>query len=68
MRDAIAAAMTRSKGEIPHYLSRHTISMKRALTWLGDANARLIGVNERVITSIPEDAEPATAPFNRSAA
>ena len=31
MRDAIAAAMSRSKREIPHYYLAHTISLKRAL-------------------------------------
>jgi pyruvate dehydrogenase E2 component (dihydrolipoamide acetyltransferase) len=39
MRDAIGAAMTRSKREIPHYYLAHTISMKRALAWLADLNA-----------------------------
>ena len=38
MRDAIGAAMARSKREIPHYYLAHTISMKRALTWLGETN------------------------------
>jgi len=40
MRDAIAAAMSRSKREIPHYYLAHTISLKRALAWLSDLNAR----------------------------
>jgi pyruvate dehydrogenase E2 component (dihydrolipoamide acetyltransferase) len=39
MRDAIATAMARSKREIPHYYLSHTISLKRALTWLGETNA-----------------------------
>ncbi|HEU4727914.1 MAG TPA: dihydrolipoamide acetyltransferase family protein [Kofleriaceae bacterium] len=39
MRDAIAAAMARSKREIPHYYLSHTISLKRALSWLSDTNA-----------------------------
>lgn len=39
MRDAIAAAMARSKREIPHYYLSHTISLERALTWLDDVNA-----------------------------
>jgi pyruvate dehydrogenase E2 component (dihydrolipoamide acetyltransferase) len=32
--------MARSKREIPHYYLAHTISMTRALTWLGEVNAR----------------------------
>jgi pyruvate dehydrogenase E2 component (dihydrolipoamide acetyltransferase) len=40
MRSAIAAAMARSKREIPHYYLAHTISLKRALAWLADANER----------------------------
>ena len=39
IRDAIAAAMARSKREIPHYYLSHTISLKRAMTWLGEINA-----------------------------
>ena len=38
MRDAIAAAMSRSKREIPHFYLSHTISMKRALAWLHETN------------------------------
>jgi pyruvate dehydrogenase E2 component (dihydrolipoamide acetyltransferase) len=32
--------MARSKREIPHYYLSHTISLKRAVTWLGEINAR----------------------------
>ncbi|GAB4165810.1 MAG: dihydrolipoamide acetyltransferase family protein [Rhodocyclaceae bacterium] len=39
MRAAIAAAMARSKREIPHYYLAETIPMKRALDWLTQANA-----------------------------
>lgn len=39
MRDAIAAAMSRSKREIPHFYLAHTISLQRALAWLSDTNA-----------------------------
>jgi pyruvate dehydrogenase E2 component (dihydrolipoamide acetyltransferase) len=39
VRDAIAAAMSRSKREIPHYYLAHTISLRRALTWLAATNA-----------------------------
>lgn len=34
MRQAIAAAMSRSKREIPHYYLMNTIDMSRPLTWL----------------------------------
>jgi len=40
MRQTIAAAMTRAKREIPHYYLAHTIDMHRAMTWLGEENAR----------------------------
>jgi pyruvate dehydrogenase E2 component (dihydrolipoamide acetyltransferase) len=39
MRDAIAAAMSRSKREIPHYYLAHTISLSRAMAWLTATNA-----------------------------
>jgi pyruvate dehydrogenase E2 component (dihydrolipoamide acetyltransferase) len=48
MRDAIAAAMARSKREIPHYYLAHTISMKRALGWLAESNAHR-PIQERVL-------------------
>jgi len=38
MRAAIAAAMSRSKREIPHFYLSHTISLKRALAWLAEVN------------------------------
>jgi pyruvate dehydrogenase E2 component (dihydrolipoamide acetyltransferase) len=38
MRKSIAAAMTRSKREIPHYYLSETVPMRRALDWLTDAN------------------------------
>lgn len=38
MRQTIAAAMTRSKREIPHYYLSTTIDMGRAITWLKDSN------------------------------
>lgn len=40
MRQAIAAAMARSKREIPHYYLSTTIDMQRALTWLTETNLR----------------------------
>jgi pyruvate dehydrogenase E2 component (dihydrolipoamide acetyltransferase) len=40
MRKAIAAAMARSKREIPHYYLSQTIAMQRALDWLTAENAK----------------------------
>lgn len=40
MRQAIAAAMSRSKREIPHYYLGTTIDLHRALTWLATENER----------------------------
>jgi pyruvate dehydrogenase E2 component (dihydrolipoamide acetyltransferase) len=40
MRQTIAAAMARSKREIPHYYLAHTIDLHRALAWLAEENAR----------------------------
>lgn len=40
MRRAIAAAMARSKREIPHYYVAETIPMARALAWLQAENTR----------------------------
>lgn len=39
MRQAIAAAMSRSNREIPHYYVAHTIDMTIALDWLTETNA-----------------------------
>jgi pyruvate dehydrogenase E2 component (dihydrolipoamide acetyltransferase) len=39
MRRAIAAAMSRSKREIPHYYLSEEIPMQRALDWLAGVNA-----------------------------
>ncbi|MCZ4315660.1 dihydrolipoamide acetyltransferase family protein [Comamonadaceae bacterium G21597-S1] len=39
MRRAIAAAMRKSKREIPHYYLSETIPMRKALDWLRRANA-----------------------------
>ncbi len=38
MRSAIAAAMSRSKREIPHYYLSEFVPMGRALDWLGEYN------------------------------
>ena len=39
MREAIAAAMSRSKREIPHYYLRHSIDLQAASDWLAERNA-----------------------------
>lgn len=51
MRRAIAAAMGRSKREIPHYYLSTPIDMKPALNWLAEAN-RNRPVTERLIYSV----------------
>jgi pyruvate dehydrogenase E2 component (dihydrolipoamide acetyltransferase) len=48
MRQAIAAAMARSKREIPHYYVAHTVDLHRALAWLADENTRR-PVTERLL-------------------
>jgi len=48
MRAAIAAAMTRSKREIPHFYLSTTIDMARAEAWLAAENAQR-SVTERVL-------------------
>ena len=40
MRQTIAAAMTRSKREIPHYYLSTTIDMSRTLAWLQEENTK----------------------------
>lgn len=40
MRQTIAAAMSRSKREIPHYYLSTTIDMHRAMTWLAEENLK----------------------------
>lgn len=40
MRKAIAAAMARSKREIPHYYLQHTIDLEAASAWLAAANTK----------------------------
>jgi pyruvate dehydrogenase E2 component (dihydrolipoamide acetyltransferase) len=51
MRQAIAAAMARSKREIPHYYVTHTIDLHRMLAWLADENARR-PVTERLLYGV----------------
>jgi pyruvate dehydrogenase E2 component (dihydrolipoyllysine-residue acetyltransferase) len=48
MRKAIAAAMSRSKREIPHYYLSETIPMQRAAQWLARENEKR-PVTERVL-------------------
>lgn len=66
MRLAIAAAMTRSKREIPHYYLSTTIDLQRAMDWLNAANedrplaerllpgALLIKATARALERFPE--------------
>ncbi|HTR52103.1 MAG TPA: dihydrolipoamide acetyltransferase family protein [Kofleriaceae bacterium] len=51
MRDAIAAAMSRAKREIPHYYLAHTISMKRSLAYLAELNAHR-AIEERILPGV----------------
>ncbi len=51
MRQAIAAAMARSKHEIPHYYLGTKIDMSRALDWLAEENANR-SIKERIIYSV----------------
>lgn len=48
MRKAIAAAMSRSKREIPHYYLSETVPMAKAQAWLTAANAQR-GIAERLL-------------------
>jgi len=51
IRQAIAAAMSRSKREIPHYYLAETIPMRRALEWLAAANGKR-PVTERILVGV----------------
>jgi len=51
MRRAIAAAMEKSKREIPHYYLIHTIDMRVALDWLKTQNANR-AVAERLVYGV----------------
>lgn len=50
MRKAIAAAMSRSKREIPHYYLAETIPMANALAWLQERNQDL-PITERILSA-----------------
>ena len=52
MRRAIAAAMSKSKREIPHYYLATDIDMTRTLAWLGEHNAQR-QVAQRLLPAIP---------------
>ena len=51
MRHAIAAAMSRSKREIPHYYLGTTIDMTKALEWLEVENAKRT-IKDRILYSV----------------
>ncbi len=51
MRKAIAAAMSRSKREIPHYYLSETIPMANALAWLQQRNESL-PITERILSAV----------------
>ncbi|MGA6828799.1 dihydrolipoamide acetyltransferase family protein [Nitrospira sp. NS4] len=51
MRQTIAAAMARSKREIPHYYLSTTIDMGRALTWLKEENLKR-PVTDRLLSAV----------------
>ncbi|MGO9154249.1 dihydrolipoamide acetyltransferase family protein [Mycobacterium sp.] len=51
MRKSIAAAMGRSKREIPHYYLAHEIILDNALTWLTTRNAQR-SIDERVLPAV----------------
>ncbi len=51
MRRAIAAAMSRSNREIPHYYLETAVDMQRALDWLHDANVQR-SVTDRLLPAV----------------
>ncbi len=51
MRKSIAAAMSRSKREIPHYYLADEIVLENSLTWLTARNAQR-SINERVLPAV----------------
>ncbi len=51
MRQAIAAAMARSKREIPHYYLSTTINMSRAMAWLAQENLKR-SVEDRLVYGV----------------
>jgi len=51
MRKSIAAAMSRSKREIPHYYLADEMPMDKALAWLAERNAQR-SITERVLPAV----------------
>jgi pyruvate dehydrogenase E2 component (dihydrolipoamide acetyltransferase) len=51
MRKSIAAAMSRSKREIPHYYLADEMPMDKALAWLAERNAQR-SITERVLVAV----------------
>ena len=51
MRKSIAAAMSRSKREIPHYYLADEIILENSLTWLTTRNAQR-SIDERVLPAV----------------
>ncbi len=51
MRQVIAAAMARSKREIPHYYLSTTINMNRAMAWLAQTNLKR-SVEDRLLYGV----------------
>ena len=51
MRQAIGAAMARSKREIPHYYLSTTIDMSRAMAWLAEGNLKR-SVEDRLVYGV----------------
>lgn len=51
LRQTIAAAMTRSKREIPHYYLSTTVDMHCAMTWLAEQNVKR-PVRERLLSGV----------------
>ena len=52
MRRAVAAAMVRSKRDIPHYYLQKDVNVRRLISWITEENRRL-PVTERVLSIAP---------------
>lgn len=52
MRAAIAAAMARSKREIPHYYLAHRVDLTAAEVWISDFNARRDAAERLVLAAL----------------
>jgi pyruvate dehydrogenase E2 component (dihydrolipoamide acetyltransferase) len=51
IRSAVAAAMSKSNREIPHYYLEKKIDISKALSWLGEANSQR-SVKNRVLVAV----------------